>query len=188
MCVRAHEHVPTSLTCPSSVHRPPHPPHTHIQLPCHPEENRWRGTGTHRPGANSGLRGHEMTSARTGRRPRPQVGDSAHRGAWPQEAAQMPIPARISHRTASRGANGLLLPWKTEDCAMTAVLCSSKGGGHLWAPGIALGADAHRTPGSHLLSKQNVDLQLILAGRILSSVQEEIDMDSGGCWGTRGAF
>ena len=31
---------------------------------------------------------------------------------------------------------------------MTAVLCSSKGGAHLWAPGIALGADAHRTPGS----------------------------------------
>ena len=71
---------------------------------------------------------------------------------------------------------------------MTTVLCSSKGGTHLWAPGITLGADAHRTQGSHLPSKQNVDLQLIAAGRILSSVQEEVDMGSGGCWGTRGAL
>lgn len=111
VCVRAHEHVPTSLTCPSSVHH--HRPPPHVQLLCHPEENRWRGTGTHRPGANSGLHGHEMTSARTGCSPRLQAGDSAHRGRGPR--SQM-------HAHSGRGlpldslkaANGLL-PWKTKD-------------------------------------------------------------------------
>ena len=47
--------------------------------------------------------------------PRPQVGDSAHRGAWPQEAAQMHAHSRRGLPYDSlKAANGLL-PWKTKD-------------------------------------------------------------------------
>lgn len=188
MCVRAHEHVPTSLTCPSSVHRPPPPPpHTHPaavspggkQMEGDRHTQTWGQFRT--PRTRDDLCKDRTQAPPPGRRLRPQRGVAP--GGSPDAHSRPDLPP-----DSLKGANGLLLPWKTEDCAMTAVLCSSKGGGHLWAPGIALGADAHRTPGSHLLSKQNVDLQLIPAGRILSSVQEEIDMDSGGCWGTRGAF
>lgn len=167
MCARAHECVPISLTCPSSVCLTPRHIYTHPAA-VSPRGKQMEESGTHRPGANSGLHGLEMTLIGQDAGPvRPQ------RGVAPGGSTDAPSHSGL-RQDSLKVANRLLLPWKMEDCAVTAVLCSLKGGMHLRAPGIALGADAHRTWAP--------------AGRILSSVQEEVDMGSGGCWGTRGAL
>ena len=86
----------------------------------------------------------------------------------------MRIPAGVSHSTASRRRTGSFRGRPRTCNDRCALLLKGRGAplGSRNRPGCRRPSD----PRLRLLSKQNVDLQLIPAGRILSSVQEEVDM------------
>lgn len=160
--------------------------HTHIQLLCHPEENRW-GDQAHRPGANSGLHGLRvtLTGQDAGPAPRSEIPPTEGRGPRRQRRCPFLLGSPTGQPQGRKPA-----PPSVEDGGLCNDRCALllKGRDAPLGSQDRPGCRRPSVPGSHLLSKQNVGLQLIPAGRILSFVQKEVDMASGGCWGTRGAL
>lgn len=92
MCARAHECVPISLTCPSSVCLTPGHIYTHPAA-VSPRGKQMEESGTHRPGANSGLHGLEMTliGQDAGPAPRSETPPTEGRGPRRQHRCSFPL-------------------------------------------------------------------------------------------------